>query len=279
MGGLFKINGGGGGLKLNATEGTVTLKIAANAGDVIYEKNGTQSKTYVADCDLMFVPMQNGVANTTVNAYILQRNHTLLLVSFDGGVAKDETGYCELTPSGTVTYPAGKYGTGAAIGTAASRIYISAPNDRLSLSKLNAFTIEWWEKRTAIQANGALFDCSYPTNENSRLWCGHYYLNEYYFIMGGGAATYISTGAPTLNQWVHFALTKEGATYKGYKNGVLKGSITYAYVWTSSSIQLLNWSGGQGSPNVIVDDFRISNVVRYTADFTPPTEPHSLDSI
>jgi hypothetical protein len=281
MGGLFKVNGGGG-LKLNATEGTAALKIAANAGDVIYEKNGTQSRTYMADCDLLFVPIQNGAAGATVKAYILQRNNTLLLISFDGGVAKDETGYCELTPTGTVTYPAGKYGTGAAIGAISSRIYISNPNERLSLTKLNAFTIEWWEKRSGGGiTNGALFDCSVINNYEQRLLCGNWGTDgSYWFIMGGSAHTHLSTGAVPSNQWVHFAMTKEGTTYKVYRDGVLKGSVTYAAVYTPTAIQLFNhWNLDRGDTNVIIDDFRISNIVRYAADFTPPSTPHTLDVI
>jgi hypothetical protein len=79
------------------------------------------------------------------------------------------------------------------------------------------------------------------------------------------SATTISTGV-----WYHLALVRTGNEAKLYVNGVKEG-VTYT---AASSGDSLSFNGNPFTiglnSNAYFDDFRISNVARYTENFTPP---------
>jgi hypothetical protein len=71
------------------------------------------------------------------------------------------------------------------------------------------------------------------------------------------------------NTWYHFALTKEGSSYKIYVNGALR----YTYNTGSNMQNPASESDPIRIGGVIgyIDEIRISYNVRYTANFTPAT--------
>jgi hypothetical protein len=106
----------------------------------------------------------------------------------------------------------------------------------------------------------------------------------------GSAITFYSNGAIRItggnlanNIWYHIALVRTGNDFKLYINGTQSGStFTAAYkIQVKATISTIGAAsdnlGNLGTPGHI-DEFRISNVARYTANFTPPTEPFQNDS-
>ena len=75
------------------------------------------------------------------------------------------------------------------------------------------------------------------------------------------------------NTWYHVAATYDGSAIKISVNGVEEGSDLKLGSMANTGILKIGGhsSGGQSTP-FILDEIRISRVVRYTSNFTPPTE-------
>ena len=82
----------------------------------------------------------------------------------------------------------------------------------------------------------------------------------------------------TLSEWVHWAFVRSGTSLTSYRNGVqfattaLNGTIYY-----DSSIRMAIGGYREKAPtlfNGYLDEFRISNIARWTENFAPPTEPY-----
>lgn len=82
-----------------------------------------------------------------------------------------------------------------------------------------------------------------------------------------------------LNTWVHLAVTRRGSTVRGFQGGVLQftqggdSTLAAAHAITVGGANESDWGANHGFVGEL-DEFRITNgVARYTADFTPPTQP------
>ena len=85
------------------------------------------------------------------------------------------------------------------------------------------------------------------------------------------------TGFFTPNTWFHLAITYSGTVVKAYVNGtfVSSGTTLASYtVGNNFDIGTVN-GGGAGYFNGFISDFRVTNGLLYTANFTPPTAPIS----
>jgi len=98
------------------------------------------------------------------------------------------------------------------------------------------------------------------------------------------AIRWVSNGADTacnstieLNTWIHYAFTYNGTIIKVFKNGVAGSTATTS--WTNNTGRMFIGTANAGLAFPItgyIDDLRITNAERYTANFTPPTGPHRL---
>lgn len=70
-----------------------------------------------------------------------------------------------------------------------------------------------------------------------------------------------------------------GRNIKLFLNGHLIGSYTYNYNLISTSFKIGGILSNIDSTNLyqIIDEFRVSNIARWTSDFTPPSAPYTLD--
>jgi hypothetical protein len=93
---------------------------------------------------------------------------------------------------------------------------------------------------------------------------------------GGSFPTLFGTTAVTAGPRYHVALTGDGATARLFVNGVLEVSGAYTSVADSASVLGIGQLGAYATNrlNGRLDEVRITKgVARYTANFTPPTEP------
>lgn len=156
------------------------------------------------------------------------------------------------------------------------------------------FTLDWWE---------------YPTNANA----GTRFTNVYctaYATQAGGLLTHLHTssslqvylsnktgGANTsdwnvlagnavgnniVNTWTHRAVVRSGSSLMFFKNGLLEHTYNIGTNRIGYSADrpwgIGNWASDlmtTGYPYIgYMDEFRVSDIARWTESFTPPTEPY-----
>lgn len=94
--------------------------------------------------------------------------------------------------------------------------------------------------------------------------------------------TNFSNIGATDNTWNHIALVRSSGTLMLFVNGKLVGSAANTMVYNmnggslSIGIQSKEMYGTAYSFVGYIDEYRISNVARWTSNFTPPTEPYVL---
>lgn len=166
--------------------------------------------------------------------------------------------------SGTPVYTAGKFGNAMSGGSLA--IYGDMSSD--------VGTMECWVKNST-SGNGNQVALG---NSATGIWIGQNNLGNALFGRPGGAGT--STVPIADGAWHHLLLTINGTTYTLYVDGVV--AISQAY---TSNMSLADGTGiGSYGPAKTfpfggqIDEVRISNVVRYTAPFTPPAAQYGVDA-
>lgn len=142
------------------------------------------------------------------------------------------------------------------------------------------WTVDFWIYNNA-DTSGYIYNQQTDANNNIRLYNTSDTL--YFRIMSGGTDV-VSISCPTSSlsnlAWHHVALVENGDSYKIYIDGVEKGT-------TTDTDRPANYTGtvyigsNQGTGNYLsayIDEFRVSKIARWTADFTPPTAAYSTSS-
>lgn len=159
-------------------------------------------------------------------------------------------------------------------------------NSNYAIPGNGTFTIEFWlnAHRWNGDNEGLMWWGDDLNPHGSVLWLSNSRngatdgLDIYFNHAGTGSGS--DTGfIPSLDTWYHLAVTYNNRTVKFWVDGVLTDTFTI-----SSSEHLAQsdyfgiGGGGNRSCNASFADFRFSNVERYTANFTPPTEEFVRDS-
>ena len=141
------------------------------------------------------------------------------------------------------------------------------------------FTIEWWEYRTSSSGNPTV---AARNNETYSPWiAGKLSSGNNTFLATHDGNGYnesedlnISMGSIDLNQWNHFAVTREGQTFRTFKNGtkITEANRPDLYIRVNSDAMQIGKAQGGNFFNGYIDAFRIvKGTALYTADFTPDT--------
>jgi hypothetical protein len=80
------------------------------------------------------------------------------------------------------------------------------------------------------------------------------------------------------NAWAHYAITRTGGTTYLFVNGALISSgVSTVSNFSEPLAYIGGYYSGSGAEYFIgyMDEIRVSNIARWTANFTPPTEPYS----
>lgn len=168
----------------------------------------------------------------------------------------------------TISSAQSKFGGASASFPGAANNTITMPDDP-SYRLTGDFTVEFFFNTNAFGSNNQVF-----VNKS----------NQQQIYMGtSGIITAVddnvtngisSSTAVTVGTWNHLALVKKSGTTTMYLNGNAVGSNTTfgtLLANTAYPLQLGTTSGGVWPLNGYMDEFRVSNVARYTAAFTPPT--------
>ena len=206
-----------------------------------------------------------------------------LLVHADTGFADRSSSARAVTNVGGVGIDAGaKFGAGAASFTAAGQRLDYAATDAAMNLPAGAFTIELWMKPVAFGTTGVRTLVSRNVFENGwNLEVGQAGTVYFTVVWTSGAMT--SIGSSTAQAWVngtwyHIAVTRQGTTYRIFRDGVLLHTRASEARTIGTNASAPVQVGGQSmnssssTPFALIDDVRITvGTARYTAAFTPPT--------
>jgi len=155
--------------------------------------------------------------------------------------------------------------------------YVRIPS---AINNQSALTLEGWFKLN--NNNGGRYVYGNSGTQQVAIGIGSQtYLMNYYFKTSGttlgpvAGTTYVEPGS-----WHHFALTYDSATstLKAYLDGRLDYSNAAVTGNVSVSVQQYIGYSNSGYFYGYLDEYRISNNVRYTTDFTVPTSKFSTDA-
>jgi hypothetical protein len=147
------------------------------------------------------------------------------------------------------------------------------------LSGTGDFTYEFWVYSTDF-ANGVSVDIGDPLSPYGVTDKGVLLLinaaGAYVQVAPSGWTLPASDSTPNPNAWNHVALVRHAGLVTIYLNGV--GGTQTADNWNNftqaaGGYLTLGWTVNSlgGCANAWFDEVRVSNIARYTADFTPPT--------
>ena len=166
------------------------------------------------------------------------------------------------------------------------RALVTDPLDLLDFSNGESYTLETWVNATDLSGSTWRTICNNGTSgvygplylslkgDKLHALASHngtsYTLDTRSDIGSSGIATFVT------NTWYHIAYTWDGSNYKFYVDGVLLHTIakTGSPMATTRDLGIGARAGNYELFNGYIQDFRITKgLVRYTANFTPPTEP------
>ena len=154
--------------------------------------------------------------------------------------------------------------------------YLNSPNGVVGIQGSVAYTLEAWIYPTSV--SGRDF-CIYETRGGSG-WV--WFINSTGYLQVFDSSAGLQTASTTqlsANQWYHVALVRQSgsSTNTYYVNGVAAGTFTRSSFAPASQVRIGARNDAAEAFVGYIDDLRVTNgVARYTANFTPPTQPFPI---
>ena len=158
--------------------------------------------------------------------------------------------------------------------------WIALPGSNDFVFGTGNFTIEWWQYWAGqpLDSYLTILDNNYGTNPNITIQTDNTYNGNLIVYTNGTSNTITESGTPPYNEWIHYAVVRNGNTLTLYRNGVANGTVDVTGVSCGSNV--LGAIGARRSTGTsalrrgYLSDFRIvKGTAIYTGGFTPPTEP------
>lgn len=197
--------------------------------------------------------------------------NTLLLLHFDRTL-NDATGLNNGVYGSGFTYSTkSKFGESVYFGTNES--YIKIPFN-LRLIPDENITVDFW-----VYASSSISQaiCLYGNPGSGQfsgiqLGCGAGGVMKFYYYNGGEVAIALPT--ITLNTWHHIALVYESGSFLYFVDGVLLKQFQITFSNSQNDLLIGHCRDLAASLMGYIDEYRISNIARWTSNFTPPTKPY-----
>lgn len=135
------------------------------------------------------------------------------------------------------------------------------------------FTVEFWCNQRQLKQN-----CTYIGGVDNNSFKIQLIDGKIGFDVHGLNVKQKTDFQPTLNEWFHVALTGNNKTFSFFINGkkVKTFSVTQTIVNGNMRIGLNYVQNDVGSVEGIIDELRISDIVRYTEDFELQNKPFDI---
>ena len=208
--------------------------------------------------------------------------HTLLLLHFDRNIEDYSKYKRKSIRSQGILYTQGKFGTSLVIDSIADYILYDQ-SWFVKLFNSRVYTIDFWAKNFH---NGP--------EEGNPYWAHYFGIDDasvrtfngrcrWGYIFEYGSYNNLILYEPIYElrhntNWNHFAVVSDGSNVSLFFNGVKKASSPIKYVsFCSADFSIGGRSFSGDTPNVAkshIDEFRVSDIARWTSNFTPPTKPY-----
>ena len=147
--------------------------------------------------------------------------------------------------------------------------FLIAPSSSFLAPGSGDFTIEAWVYPTAALST---YNVVYETATANALLFGK--ITNGYGIRSTGVADLISSPAPSINQWVHIAATRNGTSLRIFINGELKNTVTDSTNFVTGQVTVGANIGGANPFTGYISNLRfIKGTALYSTSFIPSTAP------
>lgn len=208
------------------------------------------------------------ISITQVEKPVIDSN-TVSLYHFNDNL-KDEISGSTASASYTNRYAVGKFSNCWYQNTN----YFSLPT--APITSQNNYTIDFWYKLTGTPGNSTRIHFSDQGATSGYL---KFFVDSFFIGNGlSGTDFEVTNSYPSgitfaLDSWHHIAYINDNSNSKVYL--FLDGKEIYSATKTAGLLEIIKIGySGTSSTTHYLDELRISNVARWTADFTPYTEPY-----
>ena len=131
-----------------------------------------------------------------------------------------------------------------------------------------------------------VYDRHESTNNNTKItvWCPYYFYPIAQGGLGGNGPLLRSSTTISNNTWYHVAVTRTSGVFKLWVNGNNEATTTATIDLENPGTTQRDMRIGMGdivndnSYNGYIDELRVSNIARYSANFTPQTAAFTNDT-
>ena len=145
--------------------------------------------------------------------------------------------------------------------------------------RTGTFTVELWARPadTSFQQLVTVYGAVGDANPAGRTWIG--ISGNKWTFSGNGGPTISSSANASTTTFTHLAVVRNGSNqFEFFVDGVSQGTATSTYTIAAGYVSLAANGNAYGLDyEGYIDEFRISDSVRYTGNFTPQTAPHIND--
>lgn len=258
--------------KTSDSQGQTIFLLKKGSYNYVIQKQGYKSKSGTLTVS----------GNQSFTFSLSKESKTILLMHFNQSI-KDEMGHKSAT-KGTIEYASGKFGDCLSLrGSGAVHLDDAGFGDIINNSQ---WTIEFWCYPLSTNlVNTYMINSWYSGRYQFNIsgGNGNYRANPYMEIRINGSGTGCGgqcTQAMSSNKWNHVAFVRNG-DLKGYVNGIGGSLMSYSPIQQAVKDSKLDIGykadTSEYKSGFKIDELRISNVARYSSNFTPSQSPFVAD--
>lgn len=183
----------------------------------------------------------------------------------------------QVSNGATISSTQSKFGGSSLFPGATASANVAIPdNANLRTGTTGDVTYECWVYSTSAGQTGGIVSKDTGSTPYGR-----------FLLVGGNWQLYADTSATVINvasgmvvnTWYHIALVRYQGVWTLYQNGVALATYTGGTFGNNAGTMYIGNSVAMNAPwQGYIDEFRMSNVARYTAAFTPPIAPFTADA-
>jgi hypothetical protein len=179
-----------------------------------------------------------------------------------------------------------KFGTASVLLNGVADYLTSADNAGFEFGS-GDFTLDCWVRFNALPVTQAMFITKYETAGAQRCFFWAYNdstasMEFRYSPDGSGSTLFSQPMSPTTATWYHLAVVRDGGDILMFVDGTQIGTtdtITESLFNGTAALNIGAFNAGTGGfLDGWMDEIRVSNVARWTSNFTPPAAPYSVDT-